>query len=544
MISLSYNKNIFIARCKFEEKDKVKSAGFRWDPNRRIWYTDDPEKAKNLKDYLTNEAMERINKLDKEKRERVQESYGHFDVSDFVIPIPPDKSLREYQKQGVYLLSKREHVLLADEMGLGKTIQTIAYFNILPKNTSILIIVPAFLKINWFREIMRWDTVGRDVQIITSSTGPIEPGKTYIINYDILKKHEIDLKRIFWDIVVYDEAHVCKNPKAQRTQIAMTIQAKKRIFVTGTPLLNRPYEIYTILKTINHPVVRNWKNFVERYCNGRKIYVGRGKYVWDYSGASNIEELNNILRSSIMIRRKKDEVLKELPEITREMIVLDVDTETQKLLDEEKQILLDFVLQKTQEGKDGKRKKKAKVAKIESYEDALLYISQKGMSLDLSSLSAIRKKIAEKKIPFIVDFIKDTLENEPCCVVFTWHKNIAFEITEQLKNENISAVCVTGELDNQKRQQCVDDFQNGQTSVLVATMASLGVGVTLTRARVCVFAELDWVPANILQAEARLHRFSQKNAVISYYVFYNNSIDALISKRLGEKEKNIDGILA
>ena len=234
--------------------------------------------------------------------------------ADVDVPRPSGLDYLPYQRAGIAYAMVRPAVLIGDEMGLGKTIQAIGIINADPTIQKVLVVCPASLKINWARELAKWLVRPASVAI---ANGAFPAADIVVVNYDVLKKHSEAIQSRAWDMLVVDECHYIKNPKAQRTTLALGIKARRRVFLTGTPICNRPAELWTLVQSLDPSGLgRSWRGFHERYAGAFQHYVrtGRGsKMIWDVSGASNLDELQDRLRASVMVRRLKKDVLTELP---------------------------------------------------------------------------------------------------------------------------------------------------------------------------------------------------------------------------------------
>lgn len=243
------------------------------------------------------------------------------------VPAPKGREYLPFQKAGIAFALDRPATLIADEMGLGKTIQAIGVMNATGAD-NILVICPASLRLNWRNELKRW-LVKRELGIGIATGKSFPADEIVVINYDILAKHRTALRARDWDVVVYDEVHYCKNQKTQRTKEALgyadkkgvvevpPIPAKRRLLLTGTPILNRPVELWPLLQAMDPQTWRSFFGFAQRYCAATNN--GHG---WDFSGASNLDDLQRRLRQTIMVRRLKADVLKELPAKRRQLIAL------------------------------------------------------------------------------------------------------------------------------------------------------------------------------------------------------------------------------
>lgn len=535
---LLYNGKGYQTESSYEEKDIPKSAGFRWDPNAKVWWTDDEEKAYRLLKYAEHDTAVILEKWAESRIEAIERSKAITSSAD--IPSPSGLTYFPFQKAGIEFAKNKNIVLIADEMGLGKTIQAIGIMNADDDAKKILIICPATLKINWKNEILKWSVVDRNVKIANGQEFP--KADVVIVNYDILRKYSTDIKNTEWDLLIVDESHYLKNSQAQRTQEVFghrnfkthteihPIVAKKSVFLTGTPILNRPIELWPLMKYSG--VFRNWRQYVIRYCKG---YIGR--YGWDISGASNLEELQNILRSKIMVRRLKREVLTELPPKRRQVIELPING-CKEAIDEENRVWND------QQARLQKLQIVVELAKAsdnqEEYEEAIKQL-RKGQMVAFTEMAKVRHQTAVAKLPYVIDHIKNILDQEDKLVVFAHHHDVIDAIMNEFKD---IAVELTGNTKVNDRQDLVHKFQTDpDCKLFVGSITAAGLGITLTAANNVVFAEIDWVPANITQAEDRTHRIGQVNSVLVQHLVLEGSLDSVMAQRVIEKQNVIDAAL-
>ena len=456
--------------------------------------------------------------------------------SDLNIPSPEGLDYFPFQKAGIEFLTKKRNVLLGDEMGLGKTIQVSGLIN-LDSPKKVLVICPAGLKLNWKSELSKWLVNRYDIHLLKSSVPwPLELGskggrslfetsdkKIVIINYEILHKYHDELREEEWDLLVCDEAQYIKNKKAKRSLLitgkmggrkedrVQPIPAKKKVLLTGTPIMNRPAELWNLIRYLDKENWTNWMTFVKRYCNA--YYNG---WSWDYSGSSNEEELQSRLRSTIMIRRLKKDVLKELPDKIRHTVLIDP----------------------TLPGiKEALNQERAEMENLKANSEG-----QSQVSL-LANLAKIRHNTAVSKLPYIVNHIMEALESEKKLVVFSHHKDIANHVQETLQGKKIGCVKITGDTKMEDRNASVLRFQSDpETMVFVGTIGAASTGITLTESSHVIFTELDWSPGNMSQAEDRCARIGQKNSVLVQHLVVDGSIDSKIVKMLLEKQWIIEKV--
>ena len=428
--------------------------------------------------------------------------------ADIDIPVPAGLSYLPYQKAGIAYAIKRSSTLIGDEMGLGKTIQAIGVINATAPKT-VLVVCPASLKINWKNEMTKWLVADRDIQIVNGGGEQIPANPdVIIINYDVLSKHKDAINARTWDLVIMDEAHYIKNNTAARTKVAVGIKANRKVVLTGTPITNRPIELQPIAGYLDPVTFGNYFKFGVRYAGAHQINIGR-KTVWDFNGSSNLDELQRVLRQSFMIRRKKDEVLKELPEKVRQIIVLPNS-------DYSDQIKKEF----------------------ETLADAVDETSSE--DIEFEQMSGVRHETALAKVNDVVTHVA-AIDHQ--VVVMAHHKDVVDGIKAGLEAAGKSVVTLTGDCNQAHRQNSVETFQAGNADVFIGTIGAAGVGITLTSASHVVFAELDWVPGNMSQAEDRCHRIGQDSSVLVQHLVVDGSIDARLAQVLVGKQRVLDKAL-
>ena len=445
----------------------------------------------------------------------LQKSKVHVsEVEGIIVPGLKGK-LYPFQEKGVgFLERKRGRALIADEMGLGKTIQTLAWLQLHPELTPIIIVVPASLKLNWSREIRDWMTNSGTVQIISGTTPSRLVGDMIIINYDILSAWIDEIKRIEPQVLVLDEVHYTKNNQAKRTKAAKKLGKfiPHVIGLSGTPIVNRPIEIYNAINIIDRTVFPSQWEYTEKYCARR--YNGFG---WDVSGASNTEELNYKLTNTIMLRRLKKDVLPDLPDKVRSYVPIELDNVEDYQFAERNFIL--FV--RVQKG-------------IEAANRA-------SNAQALAEIEGLKQLAVKGKLKHCIDWIRDFLESDEKLVVFATHRFVIDALMQEFPKV---AVKVDGSVTGKNRQLAVDSFQRLSTvRLFVGNIKAAGVGITLTAASNVVFIEIGWSSGEHSQAEDRCHRIGQQNSVNIYYLLASNTIEEKIMKLVNKKAKVLDQVL-
>lgn len=561
----------WVAESSFEERAVPKAAGFRWDAGAKRWWTDRPERAARLLAYADGDvAAELRGFLESAKLSAVASRAVDAAVE---VPAPAGMSYLPFQRAGVAYMMARPNTLVGDQMGLGKTIEALGFVNATGA-ARVLVICPASLKLNWLREAQAWLCDRRTVVVVSAKGSTVyERGRKgfdvarwveiranaptlHVVNFDVLHKYEPELRAKRWDVVIVDECHYLKSQGANRTQHVVgrdaipekpakgktpyrpakpavaPIPADRMLWMSGTPIVNRPIEAWTALAALDGARWNSWFRYVTRYCAGYK-----GKYGWDTSGASNLEELQQILRESIMLRRLKSEVLTELPAKQRQVIELPANGATVAIEAEQRAYRL-------QEVNLAELRAAVELAKAspdpEEYNAAVMKL-RAGASAAFAEISKLRHATALAKLPYVLAHLDDAAESSGKVVVMAHHKDVVAAIAEHFGPR---AVSLTGDTAMLDRQVNVDRFQRDpKVEVFIGSITAAGVGITLTAASHVVFAELDWVPGNLSQAEDRCHRIGQAESVLVQHLVLEGSLDARMAHVVVAKQEVIDRAL-
>ncbi|MDR2426567.1 MAG: DEAD/DEAH box helicase [Endomicrobium sp.] len=503
----------FFCIADFMEREIPKRAGFRWDTKQKQWVTTNVESAMKLLEYADPMTKEILQKKKEELSATVEASKKA--MANINLLRPQGLEYLPFQKAGIEFCMNRRNVLLADEMGLGKTIQAIGVINNVETVKRVIVITTASTKLNWLAELQKWLTKPLHCAIVdTSAQLDLSNQDVIIVAYSRIVGLLEALKEAEFDLCIVDEVHYTKSSKAQRSKAVKAVckKAIRNIHMTGTPICNRPAELFPIIERLGFDM--NWIEYIRKYCGAYRNTMG----FWDTSGAKNLDELQTKLRGTIMIRRMKSDVLKELPSKIRQAVVLEADTkELRDALKEEKQY--------------------ANVA--EQYIDKVKDLQSQDASF--FEMTIARKNTAIAKVPAVIKFVEDLLKNTDKVVLFAHHKDV---ITPIMQNFGAVAVKISGDDKVEDRQESIKQFQNNpKIKIFVGSILAAGAGITLTAASTVVFAELDWTPGNMQQAEDRCHRIGQKDTVMVYHLIVDGSMDVKISKMLIDKQSNIDKAL-
>jgi SNF2 family DNA or RNA helicase len=422
-------------------------------------------------------------------------------------PLPNGWTLREYQIKAVeWLLFHSKPfglggAILADHMGLGKSLTTIVAAKLLRDylgdETSIIVVCPASLKEMWVRTA---EMVQTSVEVFSNH----------------FKSIPLPLDRPY--ILITDEAHCFQDPKSKRTQSLLNLahneNCKAAWLLTGTPLKNgRPINLLPLLMAIKHKLAEDINHYQRYFCNATTRSIGRGKSIWDVSGAAHLDELAKKTQDCIL-RRTKSEVLKELPEKERTMLPVMLDNERE--------------YKSTINTKVAEYRQRVQLGEVSADAEALV------------TLNFLRNVGSRYKVDATCELAEQILGEGRQVVIFTEFVDSARLIAENLKNYGVELL--TGETKIEERQNMVDRFQSGQSKVFVGTIRAGGVGLTLTVASDVILTDRAWTPGDCEQVEDRCHRLGQKNSVMAYWLQLG-MIDEYMNKFLTQKQERIELVL-
>ena len=400
--------------------------------------------------------------------------------------------------------------IVADSCGLGKTIEALWAIKEQPNTVKVLVVCPASVIYKWQDEVKKW--LGKDATIITKGSQDIpKEDDLLIMSYDILVRSVNKMDNYRFDLMILDEVHYISNHKTKRGKAIKNVHAKARLMLSGTPFLNRPIELWNILNTLNPYKWANYWSFANCYAGATKVKMGY-KTFWTVDGATNIPELREILKP-IMIRRLKQDVLKDLPELTRTVMPVDIE------MTEYKSALRDL------------RKWLKEQGKVTVTLNAL------------SKLNYLRQLVGKGKVKHAIEFAEDFLTDSDSrkLVIYCHHRAVVDMIVSALRSWGVETI--VGSDSNIKRADTIRKFQEKTLPRVLVISEAGGMGVDLFKADTILTVELPWNGATVQQAEARLHRIGQKNAVSSYFLIAKDTIDEHIYEMVKDKDSVIAGVL-
>lgn len=468
------------------------------------------------------------------------------------------RKVKELQKVGIEFLLKNKKCILADSMGLGKTLQaTIAAME--TKADKVLIICPASLKSTWKRELSIYNDPS-DITIINGNNWSTNTRYT-IVNYDILDnfykvptdiayekvtnadgsvtkvpkmvkgnngqmipktrkstnrtkiKECLEQSPMFLEnfgCVVIDEAHKLSNNTSIRYKVIEDYLKRSKVpyvfLLTGTPLTNRPINLYHILKLIDADVTRDYNYYVTRYCEGKKIRLKNGTEVMTMGGATNLNELMEKIKH-VYIRRLLTEMA--------DMVNKEIETRYYDLNERQKarydELWDEYINAQMEIGND----------ESENYRQLVEGI-------------IVRQYLAKEMVENTIQLVDEKLEDgEKVIIICTFTEEI-----EMLKKYyGNKAVVYDGKMTLKQKDKAENEFMNNpKIKVFIGQIIACSVGLTLTAAHTLVFNSYSWVAADNLQAQDRIYRLNQTHDVTCIYQLFNDSISQNMFEKVMRKE--------
>ena len=452
----------------------------------------------------------------------------------------------DHQIDGFNFGLENDRWLLGDEMGLGKTKQVIdiAVAKKLEKGYKHCLIICGVngLKWNWKNEVATHSDEGAwilgqrrkgnrlvigssadklaDVKALTTG-GNITDNYFLITNVETLRNEDIIaalvplLKNNTIGMIAFDECHKAKNPTSQQGKGILKLQAETMIAMTGTPLMNNPFDLYIILKWLGYER-HTFYSFKNHYAD----FGGFGGY--QIMGYRNLDELQNRL-DEIMLRRKKEEVL-DLPEKTYIEEYVDMSPKQKQVYNE---ITADI---------------KMHIDEIKMASNPLAELIRMRQATGYTGiLSSTVQESA--KLDRMEELVEEAVENGKKVVVFSNWTQMTDEIYKRLHPKYHPAI-ITGQTDDASRQDEVNHFQHDENcKVLIGTTGAAGTGITLTAGTVEIFVDEPWNMALKEQAVDRCHRIGQKDNLTIYTLMCKDTIDERIHDIVERKGAMADAIV-
>ena len=457
-------------------------------------------------------------------------NFETFKNQRFTFTEEEEKTLREYQKVGVqwlYMIAKCEFGgILADEMGLGKSIQTITYIKHRlqeEKQAKMLIIVPTSLLYNWEDEFQKF---GKEISIMIvndikahrlEKLKHVDQAQVIITSYGLLRQDIEVYEKMKFDTMILDEAQNIKNPKSDTAIAAKKIKARVKFALTGTPLENSIYELWSIVDFIMPGYLGTFQTFKEMY------------------PITDLEETSymNLKRQidPFILRRKKKDVLKDLPEKLENKVYVELNEAQKELYLSE--------LEKAQK----------EIQKIE--EDQT--VSQNQFFI-LSLLTRLRQICIDPSLIFddyhggsskfdtLLPILEEMIQNQHKILLFSQFPSVLKNLMPHLDAHHIRYLYLDGSTKAGERMQLVKQFHQDDTPVFLISLKAGGTGLNLTIADEVIHLDPWWNPQVENQATDRTHRIGQTKTVEVIKLISIGTIEEKIIA-LQEKKKALSDMM-
>lgn len=465
----------------------------------------------------------------------------------YEVPAKLNATLRPYQKEGLNWLIQHYYnqlgACLADDMGLGKTLQTIAMLvfakeKIVPKNEQTqvvhldlfsdpleiktylkaLIVLPSSLVFNWAQEILKFAPHLNIVKYTGSERKKLTP---YLETYDIIlttyttvAKDLNVLEKIEFQYLITDESQQIKNKESKIFKAVNRIPAKHKISLSGTPIENSLSDLWSQMEFINPGMLGTFPFFKEHF----KIPIEK------HQNQERIQELKTLI-DPFILRRTKEQVAKDLPELSEQIIYTEMQSEQQKAYESQKSAARNALL-----GIDSDKINKINIINTLT---KLRQLANHPKLIDQHS------KNSSGKFEDVTHYLSTLVKSNKKILVFSSFVSHLAIYEDWCRQQNVSYVTLTGQTKASDREQVVNEFQqNDQIALFFISLKAGGVGLNLTKASYVVILDPWWNPFIEKQAIARSHRIGQSNKVMVSRFITKSSIEEKILQ-LQDKKKGL-----
>lgn len=447
-------------------------------------------------------------------------------------------NLFEFQQEDVDYLGVKTAVGIFNDMGTGKTYEALARDALIREKVGVsktLVVAPLVtLSEVWEQHINELT----DLTVVRLNPkdrqhswaefiGPWKPD-VFLAHWEVLRLMP-ELAKFQWTHIIADEVHRAKNRKAQQTRALKQIKTLYRTGMSGTPVVNRPDEYWSILNWLYPNQFRSYWKFYNKYVESVTEF-NKGRQYRRILGPKNLDLLQAEVKP-FTVRRRKQDVLKDLPDKYYTTIKVDLAPTQRRVYRQMADDMIAWIGQHEDEVLPAPVVI-AQLTRLQQFAVAYAEFDSKTGRIRLSEPSS--------KLDALMEVLDDT---EDQVVVFSRFKQLITLLGRRLEDRSVPYVSLTGDTPNEGRGGLVQKFQAGEARLFIGTIGAGGIGITLTAASTVVFLDRDWSPALNAQAEDRLHRIGQKNAVQVIDIMARNTIDLGRQQRLNQKWEWIRAIL-
>lgn len=459
---------------------------------------------------------------------RMEEAYK----SSPTLPDGLNATLRDYQLQGyqwmVRLDSWGAGACLADDMGLGKTVQALAFLLYKKDVGPSLVVAPKSVVPNWAAEAERFApslkvTILNELQDRKKALEGASSGDIFLVSYGVLVTSAEILKAVKWNVACLDEAHQIKNRTTRMSQAAMSLVAESRIILTGTPVQNHLGELWNLMQFINPGLLGTWAHFKDKYINGPEMD--------DYK-----QELLKGLTQPFILRRTKEEVLRDLPDKISYEHMVHLSSDEMSVYEEARQLL------EVKYKKNKTRKERALVqdVKVEFFAE----LTRLRLMANAMELVNPLWKGGSSKVDALKDIMSTLMDGgENRVIIFSQFTSFLDIIGKMLTKEGFKYLYLDGETPLRERQMLVTKFQAGLCPIFLVSLKAGGLGLNLTAANYVIIADPWWNPSIEKQAEDRAHRMGQERAVTVIRLIAQHTVEEKILRLHKTKKELSDAVL-
>ncbi len=457
------------------------------------------------------------------------ESLERIKAADKIRPrVPKDfrAELRDYQKEGFrWLMRLAEWGVggcLADDMGLGKTVQALAMLCARAEQGPALVIAPASVTRNWQAETERFAPGLIPVLIASRQDTALLPqlgtGDLALVSYGLLSFIGEELQALDWATIVLDEAQAIKNTATKRAKIVQGLSGDFKLATTGTPIENHLGELWSLFRFLNPGLLSGKNAFNEKF----------NRPIARDGDEDRRRQLKNLVRPFIL-RRRKDQVLTELPPKTEILLRVELSEEEQALYEAlRRQALKDIA------AADEQQKRFTVLAQLTKLRQAACH----------PRLVRPSSRIGSAKLELVGETLLEILDNGHKALIFSQFVKHLKIVENWVKGQGIAYQYLDGSTPGKKREMAVNDFQAGAGDVFLISLKAGGTGLNLTAADYVLHLDPWWNPATEDQASDRAHRIGQQRPVTVYRFVSQGTIEEQIIALHAEKRDLADQILS
>ncbi len=442
------------------------------------------------------------------------------------VPTTFRAELRPYQLDGFRWLMRLADwgvgACLADDMGLGKTIQALAMLSARAEDGPCLVIAPASVTRNWIREANKFAPTlkpillgGTDRQEVIDSVGPYD---MLVVSYGLLPFEGDALSAKRFGSIVLDEAQAIKNRGTKRSQIAMQLQGDFRVATTGTPIENHLGELWNLFTFLNPGMLGSFQRFNEKYT----VPITKN------NDNERRQQLRRLIQPFIL-RRRKEEVLEELPPKTEVTLTVELSNEERAFYEALRQRALENI-----DDAEGPNRRFQILAQLMKLRQAACHPQLVDPSVEISS----------SKLELLAETVSELRENGHKALIFSQFVRHLKIVEAWAIEQGIPYQYLDGSTPGKKRDEAVQAFQRGEGDLFLISLKAGGTGLTLTAADYVLHLDPWWNPAVEDQASDRAHRIGQQRPVTVYRFVSENTIEEKIVKLHAQKRDLADSLLA